>query len=146
MFDKILVAVDGSQASQAAVDQAVKLQTLCGGELIILTVFRHQSLLEGSLSMIKVDEPQNVVDDVMRDHAREIVEAAKAQAIEAGSQSPRAFVKRGPPARTIVAFGEEHGADLIILGARGTGDIENFLLGSVSHKVTSLANVPVMVV
>lgn len=146
MFKKILVAVDGSEASKKALGKAVELQNLCASALIILTVFRHQSLLEGSLSMIKVDEPQNVVDDVMRDYAKEIVEGAKNHAIEAGSKDPRAFVKRGPPARTIVAFADEHDVDLIMIGARGNADIEKFLLGSVSHKVTSLAKMPVMVV
>lgn len=146
MFKTILVPVDGSKASQRALEKAVELQKFCKSELIILTVFRHQSLLEGSLSMLKVDDPQNIIDEVQREHAKEVADSAKALAIGKGSTTPRAFVKRGPPARTIVAFGKEHGAELIVLGARGTGDIESFLLGSVSHKVTSLADCAVMVV
>jgi len=48
MFNTILVPVDGSKASQNALEKAVELQKICSSELIILTVFRHQSLLEGS--------------------------------------------------------------------------------------------------
>nr|WP_312860533.1 universal stress protein [Mesorhizobium sediminum] len=36
--------------------------------------------------------------------------------------------------------------DLIVLGSRGLGDVEGFLLGSVSHKVTSLASCPCLTV
>jgi len=96
--------------------------------------------------MIKVEDAANVIDDVQREYAKEIGEAAKALAIEKGSKDPHAFVKRGPPARTIVSFAKEHGADLIVLGSRGTGDIEKFLLGSVSHKVTGMSDIPVLVV
>ena len=75
-----------------------------------------------------------------------MAEDAKTIAAEAGAGKVRAFVKGGQPARTIVKFGEEHKADLIIVGSRGQGDMQGFLLGSVSHKVTSLAATPVMVV
>ena len=57
-----------------------------------------------------------------------------------------AFIKPGPPARTIVQFAREKGCDLIVLGSRGLGATEGYLLGSVSHKVTGLADCPVMVV
>jgi nucleotide-binding universal stress UspA family protein len=146
MFNTILVPVDGSQASQKALSKAVELQKYCESDLIILTVFRHQSLLEGSLSMIKVDDAANIIDDVQRSCSKEVAEAAKALAIEMGSKNPRAFVKRGPLARTIVSFAKDHEADLIILGTKGTGGNEQFLLGSVSHKVTGMSDIPVLVI
>jgi len=45
-----------------------------------------------------------------------------------------------------VSFANEHEADLIVIGARGLGSVETFLLGSVSHKVTGLSKLPVLVV
>ncbi|HEY9022120.1 MAG TPA: universal stress protein, partial [Paracoccaceae bacterium] len=57
-----------------------------------------------------------------------------------------AFTRAGQPARTIVSFAKEHEADLIVIGARGLGSVETFLLGSVSHKVTGLSKLPVLVV
>jgi len=50
-----------------------------------------------------------------------------------------AIIKRGQPARSIVEFAKDRGIDVIVMGSRGTGDMEGLLLGSVSHKVTSLA-------
>ncbi|PWE33767.1 universal stress protein UspA [Maritimibacter sp. 55A14] len=147
MFKRILVPVDGSKGAEAALDMALQLQSATGGkaELLILTVFRHHGQLEASFSMVRASEPNNI-DDALRDHAKEIAESGKAHAKKSGAKKVRAFVKNGPPARSIVAFAREHEVDLIVLGSRGLGSIEGYLLGSVSHKVTGLAECPVLVV
>ena len=95
--------------------------------------------------MIRPEDP-SLPDESMREHAKEIAEKAKSFAQAAGADDTRAFVKGGQPARTIVKFAEEHDADVIVVGSRGLGDVEGFLLGSVSHKITSLADCPVLVV
>ncbi len=145
MFTRILIAYDGSPTGAEAVRRGAALAVLCDAEVQILTVFHHHSLLEASLSMQRPDELGNM-DDIMRRHAREVAEAGRALAVEAGATAARAFVKGGQPARSIVAFAREHAADLIVIGSRGLGSIESFLLGSVSHKVTGLADCPVLVV
>ncbi|MEH6403750.1 MAG: universal stress protein [Sneathiella sp.] len=145
MFKKILVPVDGSEKALEALQFAVNLQNAFNSELLILTVFRHHSLLEASMSMVRAEDPE-VMDDIMRGHASNVAESSKESARNFGSKQVRAFVKNGPPARTIVSFAEKRDVDLIVLGSRGHGDLEGFLLGSVSHKVTSLADCPVMVV
>ena len=145
MFERILVPVDGSDGALAALGLAVEIQQTCGSELLILCVYRHYSLLEASTSMVRPDDPESL-DDSMRAFAGEVVAQAKAAAAERGAKDVRGFVKSGPPARTIVGFAKERDIKLIVLGSRGLGDLEGFLLGSVSHKVTSLAGCPVMVV
>lgn len=145
MFDRILVAVDGSDHALKALRYAVGLQEKFGSDLFLLCVYRHHSLLEASMSMVRPEEPENL-DDSMREFAGTVVEKAKEVAAEQGAKDLRGFIKGGPPARTIVGFAEDKKADLIVLGSRGVGDIERYLLGSVSHKVTSLAECPVLVV
>ena len=146
MFRRILVPIDGSIGAERALLKAVELQKACGAEeLFTLTVYRHHSQLEASLAMVRPSNPVSL-DDAMRDHAREIVERAKKLATDAGATGVRAFVKNGAPSRSIVAFAQERECDLIVLGSRGLGSIEEYLLGSVSHKVTGLAKCPVMVV
>jgi len=145
MFKRILIAYDGSPSGTEAVRKGAALAALCGAEVQILTVFHHHSLLEASLSVQRTGESGNI-DEIMRGHAREVAEAGRALAAEAGVSGVRAFVKGGQPARSIVAFAREHAADLIVIGSRGLGSIESFLLGSVSHKVTGLADCPVLVV
>lgn len=145
MFERILVPVDGSDGSLAALELAVDLQKKCGSEMLLLCVYRHYSLLEASMSMVNPDRPENL-DDAMREYATGIVESAKKFAAEHGSKNLRGFVKSGQPARTIVNFAKDRNVNLIVLGSRGVGDVEGYLLGSVSHKVTSLAHCPTLVV
>lgn len=144
MFKRILVAFDGSKGAEAALDRGIEVAKLCQAELMVLTVFRHYSLLESSFSMIRPEEPEQI-DDAMRNYARDVADHAKAQAADAGLEI-RAFIKNGPPSRSIIAFAEERDVDLIVLGSRGLGAIESYLLGSVSYKVTGLAGCPVLVV
>jgi nucleotide-binding universal stress UspA family protein len=145
MLSTILVPVDGSEQSGMAVDYAVDMADKFDSKIIILCVYRHHSMLEASLSMVRPREPEHP-DKGLSDYAKDIVSAAKQRAQQAGARDVSAFVKRGQPARSIVAFAREHGVDTIVMGARGTGDVESFLLGSVSHKVSGLSPVTCVLV
>jgi len=145
MFKKILVPIDGSKQSYAALNYAIALQGKFDGELLILTVFRHYSHKETSMSMAVADMDESM-DEILRKHATQVAEEGKKIALDQGSTNVRSFVKNGPPARTIVDFSKKREVDLIVLGSRGEGDLDSFLLGSVSHKVTGLASCPVLVV
>lgn len=145
MFKKILVAVDGSENAVKALETAVGLQKMTDATLCTITVFRHQIRLGGSLTMVRRPDQQNL-DEAMRDHAKDVADCAKKAALEMGAKAPRAFVKSGLPSRTIVQFAKDHGIDLIVLGTRGQSDVDGYFLGSVSHRVTSLAECPVLVV
>lgn len=145
MFKSILVAFDGSNGAEAALRKAAELAVLCDAELTVLTLYRHHSVLEGSMYVTSAEQPDDI-DEIMRKHAKEIAESGASIARQAGCETIRAFVKGGPTARTIVSFSQEHENDLIVMGSRGLGSIEGYLLGSVSHKVTSLSQCPVLVV
>lgn len=145
MFNTILIACDGSANSEEAVHKAADLAKLSGAKLLILTVYRHHSMREASLSMVQ--GPKHATpDEALLENAREIADAAKAIARDAGLSEVRAFVRSGQPARAIVEFARKHEADLIVVGARGAGSIDGFFVGSVSHKVTGLSKGPVLVV
>lgn len=145
MFKNILIPFDGSVGSEKAVMKGAELAALCGAEVTILTVYRHHSMLEASFSMVRAADPGNL-DDVMQEHAKEVAEQGKKLLHEAGVEKYRAFVKAGQPSRTIISFAKEHENDLIVIGSRGMGSVEGYLLGSVSHKVTGLSPVPVLVI
>ena len=145
MIQSILVPVDGSEQSDRAIDYAVELAGKFSSSISVLCVYRHHSMLEASLSMVRPSDPESP-DEALATYAKEIAATAKQRALDHGAAKVEGFVKRGPPARTIVAFAEQHGVDTIVMGARGTGDVESFLLGSVSHKVSGLSPVTCILV
>jgi len=139
MFKTLLVAVDGSEHAWKALDLACNLARQTDGRLVVLSVYRHHSPLETTHSLVKGREEIEPPDATLSRLARETVDQAVARATANGVADVEGVVKRGPPARTIVQTAKEHGADAIVMGSRGLGDVEGFLLGSVSHKVCSLA-------
>lgn len=145
MFKHILVPVDGSKNAIEAVEKATALAALTGGKITLLTVYRHHSMLEASFSMVRGNDPGNM-DDIMRNHARQVIDEAREHAQKHGATEVKGYVKNGAVARSIVEFAEKHEVDLIVIGSRGLGSIESYLLGSVSHKVTGMAECPVLVV
>jgi len=146
MFRTILVPVDGSDQSVKALDFAIDLSIRFDhAKLLLLCVYRHHSPMESTLSMVRPLHP-STPDQALKDYAQNIVAAARAHAVEAGAKDVEAFAKRGQPARAIVEFAERHTCDVIVMGARGSGDIGDFLLGSVSHKVSGLSPVTCILV
>ena len=145
MFDNILVPFDGSAQSERALRKAVELAQLCNAKMMILTVYRHHSMLEASFSMVRGAE-HDTPDKALAAGATEIANNGRKIANDCGFTDVRAFVRSGQISRTIVEFAKKHETDLIVLGSRGNGAIDGYLLGSVSHKVTGLAKQPVLVV
>lgn len=145
MFEKIVVAVDGSQGGQNALQTAINLQKVHDSELLVLAVYRTHNMWKASVTMVNPELTEST-DKALEGYAKDVAEKSKQYAIDQGVEKIRSFYIGGGPAREIVKFSEKHNANLIVLGSRGLSDSGNYLLGSVSHKVTNLAKCPVMVV
>jgi nucleotide-binding universal stress UspA family protein len=146
VFEKILVAVDGSEGALNALDIAVDIQKITDAEIYLLCVYKHHSLFEASLSMVRPEQLQ-IPDKALKEFATDVANHAKQHAKDRGATKVRAFVKGGRPSKTIVKFAKDKGIDLIVVGTRGTnGDIEGYLMGSVSERVASRAKCPTLVV
>jgi nucleotide-binding universal stress UspA family protein len=141
-LDRLLVAVDGSENAGRAVDFAIELARRFDSELIAVSVYKHQTYMESSLSLVQTREVPSPPDKVMHDLAREAVQWAAQRALEAGLAKGhvKTLIRRGPPARTVVKTAKRYKVDAIVLGSRGLGDLEGFFQGSVSHKVNALAD------
>jgi nucleotide-binding universal stress UspA family protein len=146
MFSKILCAVDGSQHALKAAKLASELAERFGAKLTFLTVTKELKMTDEVKRFIELEhlagEPQYVLDD----YTEQVIQEAKDAARAIGVTEVAAEVKTGHPARVIVNSAERGDYDAVILGGRGHGDLEGLLLGSVSHKVASLAKCTVITV
>ena len=134
---EIMVAIDGSDGSRAAIDEAVELAAPLGAHITFVSVRKAPSSLLGT---------PNYECRLARDLgvARATVDAALKQAREAGIEA-RGEVLEGNAVDEILSFADNCGADLIVMGSRGHGALAGALLGSVSSGVVQHANVPVLV-
>lgn len=146
MYKKILVGLDGSSHGLKAAEAAVELARNFDAELHLLTVtrpFKVSPKLRQYLEAEKLlGEPKYVMDEM----TNTIITEATAIAEKAGLKRVKGEVREGKPARTIVDHAHNNKVDLIVLGSRGVGEIESALLGSVSQKVSLLADCAVMIV
>jgi nucleotide-binding universal stress UspA family protein len=145
MFYNILVPLDGSEHAYRTLEYAAGLAKQFDSQVNVLSVFRHHSYIEASISMVRPREPENL-DDVLSAYAKEVVARGKTILQEQGVEKIRGFIRMGKPSKKILAFAEKHEIDLIIIGSQGNENLSGYLLGGVSHKVTGLAKCPVMVI
>ncbi|MEN8210341.1 MAG: universal stress protein [Thermodesulfobacteriota bacterium] len=145
MFDNILVPLDGSENAYKALEYAANIAEKFDSQITVLSVFRHHSHIEKSISMVRPREPENL-DDVLSAYAKDIVAQGKTILQEQGVKKTRGFIKMGRASKKILDFAKKHKIDLIVISSKGQGDFAGYLLGGVSHKVAGLAKCPVMVI
>ena len=140
---KILIAVDGSKHSLAAVqcviDHADWYREKPGVEL--LAVHLPVPTLHGMGALIG----RQHYERYYREEGDERLAAARAK-LDAAEIPYRSHVMVGPVAESIVEKALDTGCDLICIGSRGLGDLGRALLGSTATKVLHLSNLPVLLV
>ena len=145
MYDRILVATDGSTLSKKAVNSAIALASLCGAELVALKVFPRytQSYFEGALSLSAADVAR--AEKHWADHAQAVVDAVQKAGSAKGVTVKAVTVKSDLVADAVIAAAKKHKADLIVMASHGRRGIKRLLLGSETQQVLTHSQVPVLV-
>lgn len=138
---KILVAIDGSDCSRAAVDFVASRSTLSGvdPEVLLLNV---QLPIPGHIAGAA---GKGLVHDYHRDEAEKVLKPARATLLKAGLELTDRFVV-GQPADRISSIASKSKVDLIVLGSHGRSALRGLLLGSVTHAVMAQTSAPVLIV
>lgn len=135
---KILLAIDDSKCSQAALKSVVTRVCSPGTEVKVLHVIEPPSHLLGR--EMKVFDPEfEAVWNARRDQAKPLVSKAMATLRGAGLSVTPAL-QEGDPRSQIIDVAKEWHADLIVLGSHGRTGLQRFLLGSVSEAVVRHAH------
>lgn len=138
---KILLPVDGSSVSLEAVRFAIRMaQAGLETSVVLANVQESATLYE----VVVAHDPQ-VIEEVSVAAGVHTLQAAEALLTEANIDY-QCEVAIGDPAHTIVDILERFQCDLVVMGARGMGNLRSALLGSVSSEVLHAATVPVMIV
>jgi|SRR5947209_6842556 len=132
---KILVAYDGSTESRRGLEWAARFGA--GDQVSVISVAPTLEATE------KIRDAVDPTSDVPL-HQRQLDEAREFLA-QSGIE-PATLLKVGNPAEEIIETASEGTFDMIVVGKRGRGAVQRFLIGSVADRVVRHASVPVLVV
>jgi nucleotide-binding universal stress UspA family protein len=142
-MNRILVATDGSEDADRAVDYAAHRAKAEGAELVIANVTGG---LPESVFKTFTRAQQTWFEELLSSASADTLAEARMRAQNIGVSSIHLESRTGEIAQTIIDIARRRHADTIVVGKRGTGRVAGLLLGSVSQKLVSLSPVPVVVV
>lgn len=145
MYDRILLAVDGSPTADRALDEAIQLAKNLGAELVIAHVIDN-AYLKYDVGYIDI----RGFTEALITQGKEIVAAARAKAEKAGVRA-RGVVVDDPIGTFDIGFAIEQtaqdvGAQVLVLGTHGRRGFRRLLLGSVAESVLRQSTLPVLLV
>jgi nucleotide-binding universal stress UspA family protein len=141
---KILIAIDGSDYSQAALKSVIARPWPSNTAVKLLHVVEPPSLLMGR-EMGGYDPEFEMVWKALREQAKDLVEKAAEHLREAKFKVSTELAEGDPKSQILDAAGEWH-ADMIVLGSHGRSGLSRFLLGSVSQDVVRHAHCSVEII
>jgi nucleotide-binding universal stress UspA family protein len=138
MYNKILLASDGSEHSKRAAENAIHIAKCSKGSLMEVVY-----VVDADKAKSDVLSNWNTADigDKRKERMKDIEKMAK----EAGV-TYKLTILHGEPGPTIVDYTNKNNFEIAIIGSRGLNGLQEFVLGSVSHKVAKRANCPVLIV
>lgn len=139
MYQKLLVAYDGSPGSERALSSAIELSQFFGARLHILAVAEYSPL--GVATMDEFQEEHKRLTA----HYTRVLEHARSRADEQGCVV-ETKLGTGHAARTIVDVAKSGGYDLLVLGHSGRSQAWTMVLGSTAERVSRHAPCSVLIV
>jgi len=145
MYQRILVATDGSDLSKTAVSSAIGLAAAIGAELVALYVVPRYpvSYFEGGITISVADIART--EKQWSDKGQAVVDAVQVQAKAQGITAETVVAQSDLVAESIMATATKYGCDLVVMASHGRKGIKRVLLGSETQHVLTHSTVPVLV-
>lgn len=141
---KILIAIDDSEFSQAAIQSVIERSWPANTEVRVLNVVEPPSLLM-ERQMAPYDPEFEAVWKALREQAKVLVTQA-AEKLRAAKLNVSAALVEGDPKSRIIDAANDWNADLVVLGSHGRKGLNRFLMGSVSERVMRHARCSVEII
>jgi len=140
---RVLLAIDGSEQSIQATQAVMSLASVSA--LTILHVIDLPRLTFSMLGPEIAHDLSKVAEEALRKDGEQALTRAKS--LLSGRVEPLELrMEEGSPAELILATAQDTHPDLILMGARGKGQVEELFLGSVSQRVLTHAGCPVLII
>lgn len=134
MYQKILLAVDGSEHSKRAVEHAIQVAS-----------FIPQSQVEIISVIDLLKAKTEILHGELKQKRQQALEEIKS-CFEKKQIAYQLKIERGDPGPTIVDYANKNNFNLVVIGSRGLNSLQEMVLGSVSHKVAKRVHCPVMII
>jgi nucleotide-binding universal stress UspA family protein len=146
MYRQILIANDGSALAEKAVSHGLSLAKSVGAKVIALIVeapFNVYGVPESMVGQMSDAFAQHA--EHIKQHAGIVLNRIEDAAKAAGVPCETVQVEHDHPYQAIIATAKAKGCDLIVMASHGRSGISAVLLGSVTNKVLTHTNIPVLV-
>jgi nucleotide-binding universal stress UspA family protein len=145
----LLIGVDASSGSRRAVSFVARCAPSPGARATVIQVIEPArlpslALLPSSIRAELAGEATAIRSERLRAARRHVASAVRR--LEQSGWRARGEVREGEPVPQLLRAVKANRADLIVVGARGVGRVERFLLGSVAHAVANHSPVSVLIV
>jgi nucleotide-binding universal stress UspA family protein len=140
MFERIMIATDGSKHSERAAEVGIELARLSGGAITIIYVADT-----GRLSHLPEDMAIASIRSLLIREGEDATNYVEEMATRAGVASTKMVVE-GNPGDELLRLSSESGIDVVVMGSVGRTGLDKFLLGSVAENVVRNSRVPVLTV
>lgn len=140
MITSIVVGIDGSDAAQRALRLACSIALKFEASLQIIHTPRDETVVYAAEAISGLYVGANAAQqELLREAAEKLAEQTRGIAAHEGMTDVEVHIGHGDPARDVLERAEAAGADLIVTGRRGLGDLGALVLGSTSHQISKSA-------
>ena len=138
LFEKILIATDGSEKNQPVVRKGLEIARECGSTLYAIYVIDETPFTSAQAEVSTAD-----VYTRLKDEGERAIEQVKGIA---DGVKVETRILSGRPAHVITEFALKNKVDLIVVGSQGKSGLERLLLGSIAESIIRMADCMVLVV
>jgi nucleotide-binding universal stress UspA family protein len=149
MYAKILLSTDGSDVARKGVEHGIALAKALNAKVTVITVTEPLPIDYGSghaSGWIPSQEEIDRFDAAGKEHARKVLDEARAMAEQIGISVDLLHVPNAHPATAIIETAKSRRCELIVMASHGRRGFRKLLLGSQTSEVLANGSVPVLVV
>ena len=145
MYQRILVATDGSTLSDKAVRSAIKLAGAVGADLVALYVVPNYPVIHFDAAVSTSSRDVSRIEKQWADKGQAVVDAVQQAAQDEGVKAKAVLAHSDLVAESIIAAAKKHNCDLLVMASHGRKGIKRVLLGSETQHVLTHSSIPVLV-